>query len=412
MIPQNKKIIANAVLRWTGEILNKLIWMLFFVFLARFLGSREFGYFNYAFSFGGIFVILTDFGTNTLITREVSGDNSKANFFFFNTLCIKLALSVICMLLVVAVSFLFSDVPLLVILFTFSLVIASFWDPIDALFRAYKELYYEALIMLIWRVLLVAGSLAGIYYLKFDLARVALVFIAGSIITLAAAVLLIKRTHGIKFLDFSLLDTASWKKIAVSSLPIAAIILAGGFILKFNVVLLQHFRTAEEVGLYSAAFKLIESTLFVPSFFVASVFPFLCERNKEKILSHHGLALFRKSFIFLFAAAVLISTVTYPFADKIILLFYGAQFAESAVVFKILIWVVVFMSLNELFYHLYLSVDRQKRSLIFMLVALAGYLALCYYLIPNYGFIGASWALLITQMLYFIQNFAYLKRIR
>lgn len=412
MSAQNSKIILNTTLRWTGEILNKLIWMLFFVVLARFLGSKEFGYFNYAISFGSIFVMLTDFGTNTLITKEVSADNTKANSILFNVLCVKTALSLICMVLVVAAAFFFSEAPLLIILFTFSLAVSAFFDPINAVFRAYKELYFEAVILLFWRIILVAGSLIGIYYFGFGLVKVAAVFIAGSLVALAASVILIKRVHGIKFLDMSLADPAIWKKIIIDSLPMAAIILLGGFIVKFNVVLVQHFRSPDEVGLYSAAFKLIEATLFIPSFFVASVFPFLCESNKAREISGHGYALFKKSFVFLFAAASIFSTAAYLLSDRIILLMYGAQFAGAAQAFRILIWVMIFMSLNELFYHLYLSIDKQRRSLKFILVTFVGYTALCYVLIPRYGFIGASWALLLTQMLYFAQNMLFLKRSR
>jgi O-antigen/teichoic acid export membrane protein len=181
---------------------------------------------------------------------------------------------------------------------------------------------------------------------------------------------------------------------------------------KLNVIILQYLGTAQEVGWYSAAFKLIEGTFFVPSIFIGSLFPFLCENNERNTITESGFRLFMKGFLFLAVISVLVALAVTFLSGFIIQLLFGLPFMPAANALKVLVWSLVFIYVNELFTYLFLSIDRQKSLLKILAVALAVYLLSSVILIPKYGFMGAAMVLLITQGVLFLLNVKLLMRVK
>ena len=389
----NKKIALNATIRWTGEILNKLIWFIFMVILARSLGDKKFGYFSYAFSFASLFVVFTDLGTNTLLVKEISKNKEQTNLYFSNILGIKFFLSVIVFLTISVLALTLTEIPKIVILFSLSLLISAFLDPFNSLYRAYKQMHYETFIILIWRILLAGLSLAGLYFFYFGLLEISYVFIFSGVVTSYLTFLIAKKVYSLNFGNIKL-DV--WKKLIKSSIPLGAIIIFGSIFFKLNTVLLQHFSGAQEVGWYSASFRLLEGTFFIPSIFVASVFPFFCEYSKASI--SELTVTFRKAFLILFLLAFSSVIAVFVFSKKIITFLYGEQFLPATKSLKIIVWSLIFIFLNELFLYLFISTEKQNKVIKIMSVCVLVYIALCLLLVPARGFIGASWALFLTQV--------------
>lgn len=404
-------MLLNTVCRWLGEIISKGVWFVFIILLARKLGSAGFGYFNYAFSFGSLLVLFSDLGTNIFLVREIATDASKTSYYLSNIFLIKIVASI-----AVAVTAFFipkstPQVSLAVNIFTASLIISAFLDPLNSLFRANKDMLYETIVMLLWRLLIVSTSLAGIYFITNSLTLIAVAFIASSLLAVAVSVYIAGRAYNLMLFDIKLVDVKSWKALLRGASIIGVLIILGGMFFKFNTILLQYFCDAREVGLYSAAFKLIEGTFFISSIFIGSLFPYLCEANTGNKLSSSGIALFRKAFLLISLLAGSIAAVLFIFAEKIIRLCYGAEFAPSAASLKILSWSLIFIFLNELFMYLYLSIHRQKSVLKIMSLASVIYILLCLILIPYHGFTGASWVIMVSQAALFSFNLLLLRKV-
>jgi len=404
-------IVFNTAFRWSGEILNKGLWFVFFVILARILGNRDFGYFTYTFAFGSLAAIFTDLGTNIFLVKSISKDKNTVSE-LGSVIELKIFLSIIVLVISAVIAFFSAEKPWIVIVFTGSLLLSAFLDPAVSVFRAHKQMYYETIIMLFWRILIVGLSLLGIYLLHFGLIEISISFIAGGFIALVAAILVIKRVYNADFFLFRKPNIEFWKKILKVSVPMGVLVIFAGIFFKLNVILLEHFKTSREVGWYSAAFKLIEGTFFVPSIFIGTLFPFLCETNEDSRISDSSHFLFKRAFIFLLSISVLIAAVFTLFSDKIILILYGIQYLPAENSLKIISWALIFIFLNELFMFTFLSVEKQKTVFNFMLISLAIYLVLCLILIPAYGAIGSSWTLLLTQIVLFSLNFSAIRGLR
>lgn len=187
-----KKIFFNAALRWSGEILIKLLWFMFFIILARQLGANEFGYFNYAFSFASMLTVFTDLGTNLLIVKTISKNESVTHYYLTNVIFLKIILSLAVFIVIIAYANVAAEPPLVLVLISLSLLISAFLDPLNSVFRAYGKMYYETSVMLLWRILIVGISLFGLYWLNFRLLGISISFIVAGVIALMVSFQIIK----------------------------------------------------------------------------------------------------------------------------------------------------------------------------------------------------------------------------
>ena len=410
MINKNS-IVFNTTLRWGGEVLNKGLWFVFFVFLARLLGNEDFGYFTYTFAFGSLVAIFTDLGTNIYLVKSISKERTEVEN-LSGVIELKLFVSALVLVVSSAIAFASAKKPWIVILFTFSLLLSAFIDPAVSVFRAHKQMYFETIIMLLWRILMVGLSLLGIYFFHFGLMKMSVCFIAAGLAALTASVIIIRKVYGTDFFVLGKPNLKKFMEILKASVPLGILVIFAGLFFKFNIILLEHFKSSQEVAWYSAAFKLIEGTFFIPSIFIGTLFPFLCETNEDSRISDSSHLLFKRSALFLLAISVMIAAMFSLWPEKIIHFLYGDQYLAASNSLKILAWALIFIFLNELFLYVYLSVEKQKKVFFFMLISLCAYLVLCFFLIPAYGAAGSAWTLLLTQIVLFLLNFSSIKGLR
>jgi len=407
---KEKKIIFNTVIRWLGEIINKGLWFAFIIILARLLGSKDFGYFNYIFSLSALLVILNDLGTNLFLTKTISRDKKSGDFYLSNVFEIKIFLSIIIFFISVFIGLLKSDVLLILLIFILSFIASSFIDPINSIFRANKQLVYETLLVLLFRITSITLSFLGIYFLKIKLVSVSLSFFIASTLSLIIALLLIKKIYNIKIKIFEKINFENWHNIFKNSFPIGLLLFIGGILFKLNIVLLNYFKNPESVAYYSAAFKIIEGTFWVPSIFTSVLFPFLCENNNIQKLSDDNLKLFKKSTIFTLFISILLAITIFILSPQLTHFFYGSEYKSTISIFKILSGALIFIYLNDLILFTLLSIEKHKKILINFALGCLLYLILCITLIPVYGEIGAAWTLFISQVFLLFMNFILLAR--
>ena len=73
-----RRVARNAAVRMGGEIVAKLASLAFFVVMARELGARGFGEFQFALALTGALIYLAGFGTDQLLAREVARERGLA----------------------------------------------------------------------------------------------------------------------------------------------------------------------------------------------------------------------------------------------------------------------------------------------------------------------------------------------
>jgi O-antigen/teichoic acid export membrane protein len=167
------------------------------------------------------------------------------------------------------------------------------------------------------------------------------------------------------------------------------------FYLSLDVVLLSFFCGEAAVGLYDAAWKLIRLGPVVANSFATAVFPFIARlyvnsRDMFQQISEQSV----KYILAIVLPAVLGISIL---SERIVLLLFDRQFAESAPVLQILAWLLIPQFLNQFLSRVLYARGQQGRSLVVSAVGLVSFLAVAFILIPKFGVIGAAWSTVLSS---------------
>ena len=86
-------IFKNTFWLAVAEGISRLFGFILIIYVARILGTTEFGKFTFALSFVSMFVVLSDFGLSDIATREFSRDK-KSEKEYSGILSLKILLSI------------------------------------------------------------------------------------------------------------------------------------------------------------------------------------------------------------------------------------------------------------------------------------------------------------------------------
>jgi O-antigen/teichoic acid export membrane protein len=210
-----------------------------------------------------------------------------------------------------------------------------------------------------------------------------------------AVLFLIMYRWKIEWFPFFSFTWTQAKKLMRDAWPLIFAGMVVSVYMKIDQVMLKEMLNTKAVGVYAAAVKLCEAWYFVPTAVIASLFPAVIEaRKKSEPLYEERV---QKLYDLMVWGSVAVALPTTLFADWIILILYGADFQEAAVVLRIYIWAGVFVSLGVASSKWLVAENLQRYS--FYITALGAVLNIScnYWLIPIYGIKGAAFATLVAQ---------------
>jgi len=178
----------------------------------------------------------------------------------------------------------------------------------------------------------------------------------------------------------------------------------GGYIISFSDrFIILHFLGLEEVGLYAVAYQIGMVMSFISNSFNQAWTPFLFSKLKEgkrKTINE----LHRINFIY-FLIMIVLAFIIYLFVPIIYDLFIGEAFAVSPM---IVFWVLLGYAFNGMYkmlvnYMFYFKMTSHLASI--TIFAAVVNVAICYYLVPIYGILGAAISTTLSFLIMFILVF-------
>lgn len=390
----------NIFFKALAEVLSRLIYLFFFVYMARKLGTNSFGLFSFAFSFAGIFVIIIDPGLNVLLTRDVSRDRSLSAKYSSNVLTIKALLSIVTFFIIwTAIKLLGYDNHTISVVLAMGifLILNCFLDFLVSIADAYERMEIDAAIKITNKFFV---SVLGTVALLAGSKIIGMIsgMVAGSAIAVLAGYYIVRKVKTSIKIKF---DWSFVKTIVYNALPIALTMIFAIIYFKVDVVMLSMFKVSNsQIGLYSAAIKLIEILNVIPAVFVGALFPILAgisEKSKSELEST-----VKKAYRFLLLIAIPVVVTIAIRSKDVVSVIYGDDYTGSSIALKILILTSLFIFPNFLLSNMIIIVNRQKLNAIFAFVCLLLNVGLNIFLIPRYGFVGAGIATVLTDILFFV----------
>jgi O-antigen/teichoic acid export membrane protein len=383
------------------KILRIIIALFIGVWVGRYLGPEKFGIFSYVNSYIGIFTAIAALGLDSIIVHEIVKDLKNINKILGTSIILKLAgfLIVFCLILI-SVNFTVNDdeTNKLIYILSFGIFFQSF-SVIQQFFNSQTKSKYilyvntfALVITSITKILLIMSNASLVYFVLatvFDLLVIALGYIYMFKVSQNLSSILKWRW------DFKLacnMLSESWPLI-LSSLT---------FVVYNNVdtLMIKNMLDDHSVGVYGAATRLVLPWQFIPGLVITSVSPALVRSFKEGGELFYKRLKYLSSFLIWFA--LFLSFFYTFFSETIIKLTYGDSFIESTEIMVYLIWGNVFIFFNSIWNRWMLLKGQTKKTFYFSLTSCIFNVVLNYFMIIEFGTLGASISILLSLFLSYI----------
>jgi O-antigen/teichoic acid export membrane protein len=394
--PDSTSGLGSRALRFTilillARILSRLLALVAVVAIGNALGDSRFGQMQTAVTYTALVGAVTDVGFTALYVREGARERHQLTRYFNNVASIKLFLVAVSLPILAAclwfagIESLLLPAFALLILSGYSLLLRSTLYALQRLNFEIAEIVPETAVIL-GMALIGAHIHAGTGYFLW-----AYVAAAAFATVYFISVLLGKRILRPRWQ----LEPGLFRQWIRAGIPLAITYLLTTVYFKLDVPILQHYRSYAEVGWYTFAYRPFEALLFIPATLRTVVFPVLSiyYRNAPTRVLASAEKLFKGLAIMGWPITVGLFLLAPQFIDLL-----TSQYPQSGAALRILALAVVFMFVDNTFAAVLNAIDRQK---LFAYVALSGLvinLGLNMILIPRFGYLGASWATVATEM--------------
>ncbi|MGB9587810.1 MAG: flippase [Armatimonadota bacterium] len=391
---QEPALAKNTLYSALSSASNSLL-IILVVIAARVLGDTAFGYFSFALAVASIFEMLTDFGLNTLITRNLARNRKLVSWYLPNILGWKLLLSGLAVtLLIVSMSIMHQSVEARITTYIFggAIVLRSYKNTLYAFLQAYERFDLLLLTTYTERVLVLVGC-AAVLFVTRSLIGLAVTFVLVRVPDLLFAYYLFHRKIARVHIGFDVRNAALVHRVAVPLGAYGAVLMIYSYVGTLAVALL---RLPEEVGWYNAGYKVYEGLTMLPYLVGTVLLPRLSRLFNSDRDQHRLISLRVLTYLILISIPVAISVGA--LAPSIILLIYGEDYSPAVPVLMILAGAAMLMFLNWTFNTILISANKEKSVLKISSSALIVSIIASSILISRAGITGAAYSVLFTEL--------------
>ncbi len=390
----SRRVARNASVLLVGDIIAKVASLAFYIAIARALGQEGFGDFSFALAIAVILVTVSGMGLDALLAREVSRDRGRIEHVFWDTLVARLALGTAATAVATAIAWV-GGYDAVVVASVLVLSLATLAEVLKkclgSVFQGVEDMAPIAIGSIVQRfttaILAVAALALGAGVLA-----VSIFYLLGAVLGLAYSAVAFRRRELSSPFRIS---RAAMRRLVIASIPLGLSGIFATVLYRLDSAILSVMEDNVAVGAYSAAYRLLDSTLFISFFLVAAMFPMLSRLDRTtKPRSAEVFGLCVKA---LCGALLPIGVCLVAFADPIVELLYGSEFADSASAVRLLGGAAVFYGLAHLSNWMLVAQDRER--FLPWLVGGAALLniALNVALIPSMSFDGAALATTLSE---------------
>ena len=390
-----RKLAYNVLASSLAKIIGTGLAVFSIGLIARYLGAEGFGNYAIVMAFFSFFGALGDWGLNATTTREISRPEADEKKIIANAFGIRIFISLFILLITpLVVVFLPypEEVKKAIFIISLSYIFSSSYQVLIGLFQ--KRLHMDRL---------TGSELLG------KIAQVSFVFLAvrfqwgfsaivASVLLNMFLVFFVVLFLSRKFLSFApRFDWIYWKKFLLEAAPLGVSAVITFVYFKADTILLSLLKPAQDVGIYGAAYKVVENIVFFPAMVVGLTMPLMSHSatsNQKRFIS-----VINKNFkaFVIFSLPLVIGTCF--LADKIIAIIAGQGFPQSAGVLRIIVFALAFIFFGQLFNNVLIASGLQKKLLKILIFCAIFNVTSNLIFIPHFSYLATAWISVATEFL-------------
>lgn len=402
-----RSITSNFSVQLIGKILSILIGLLCVAILTRALGTEAFGEYTTAVTYLQMFGVVVDFGLTLTLIVMISKSGIDEKRIVGNFFGLRLASGFV----------MFSLAPLSVLLLPWSstiqtaVLVGAFAyflmggaSMLLGVFQRHEAMWRAALAELINRAVLL-GLVALFAYTSPGVVEMVFAMVVANAVWLILMVQFASPFVKIR----PLFEWSQWMFILAHSWPIAVSIIFNLLYLKGDLLFLAYFRDQTQVGLYGAAYRILDVLTVLPTMLMGLVLPSLVAMWSAGHVQEFRARVARIFDVF---ALVVIPVVVGAqlTSTELMGLIAGSDFASAGPILTWLILALVGVFLGTLYGHLVVAINKQRIMtwgyVLVAIVSIVGYLLY----IPPYGMWGAVGVTLVSEALIALFTFTVVYR--
>jgi O-antigen/teichoic acid export membrane protein len=391
-----KKIAFNTATQISGKIISTVLGLFSLALITRYLGLSGFGEYITIVNFLTFFAVISDLGLTLVTVQMISRRGVDEKKIINNLFGLRLvsALTVLALAPLSVIFFPYSAaIKFGVIVALFSFLFPALNQIIIGLFQKRLSMDRDAIAEVISRLILVIGIIST-EKLQFGLNGILLSLVASSAVNFLCHYLLACEYIVIK-LEF---DWLIWKEILSRSWPLTITIVLNLIYLRADIIILSLFRSTEEVGLYGAAYKIIDVLTTIPFMFAGLILPILTTAWSDNNQPYFKKIL-QRSFDFMAILAIPLIVGAQFLGQPIMRFVAGRDFAAAGPILQVLIFAVAAIFLGTMFSHAVIALDKQKKMIGFYIFTSLSALAAYLVLIPRFSYFGAAGVTIYSEVL-------------
>jgi len=403
------RVVRNVLFGVFSQVLGGGLFFLVAILIARHLGPENYGPFSFIFAFVAVIHMVADFGLTQILVREISRNKQKLDEILGAVVPLVTILAIVGSIVVVVAAEIIpltDDAVVAMYIMGASVLITFHAAVFGAVSRAYEQMGINAMVLVLQRIFLFALTLIALYYYDVGLPGVALCYLGERVFQWLMLRVIIR----LKYSRYQWrMDTTYWRYLITEGLPVGAGLVLRRISWYLDIFILTALSSASAVGLFSAAFRVIQLINVIPFTLSIPVFPLfsrLAVESRERVFAIYTRVL--KIFVLI---SLPIAVYILILGSQVTVIIFGEEYQAAGEALVIMGPMIVFLFLNGLYVHIFAALNEQSSYMKAVAAAVTVNVVLATALIPQMGIIGASLATLISEFVLYVTGAVLLARI-
>ncbi|MBU6500583.1 MAG: flippase [Patescibacteria group bacterium] len=387
---------------WLGlsNIGGRLIRSAIIIYSARVLGAAEWGVFSYALALAAFVTSFTDVGINPIIVRETNRLKSEPMVqkqIVSTSFVLKLLLVILSAVLILFLAPHFTSEPgikAILPIVVFIVIFDTFRELGNAIARSLEKMEWEAGLYFLTNIAIVIFGFIALYTSK-TVTALTYAYAAGTGVGMLASVVILKDYLSGLFKNFYF----KWvKHILAIGWPMALSGVLGSLMISTDILIIGWLRSTQDVGLYSAAQRIVQLLYLIPATLAWSLLPIFSrlaasnDKRRKRDVLERALGIMYLVAIPTALGGILLGT-------KIIGFVFGSPYLGGTFSFQMLMATILIDFPITIITLFIFANNRQKNITIYAAIGGACNVIFDLILIPRFGINGSAVATFLAQLI-------------
>jgi len=396
----------NIVFQSFAQILPRALLFVFTFYLARILGSTEYGKYDFSMSIGYLIGVFFELGGNVILTKYVARGFYSSYVYSLKFRLISISFTFIAVFLILSVTGLHKQIIFHILAACIGIAFSSLMNLNFAFFRGLKKMNFEAIVLVIQKVLFIGISIVFITYTNNSFYPL-LAFAMSMIVSWIIIQWIFMREHH-KYTDEDPEKKIQFSEYFKDVMSLALVEVFSIIYFRVTQIILETYGGFAQVGVYGASYKLVEAFTNIPSILMIVLFPGFAK------LAVDNRAEFRVQFNKVFKILLLMglgSSAICWFLGQPIFSLLGKDYSESYLLIRYMTIALTAIFPNYLLTQSLIALDKNLKYAAILFIVLALNIIVSVILAPLYGAYGSAVSVGICEVIILLSCYIMINKI-